>query len=390
MWIPLAILFLTSFKGFDLAESGTALSVGGVIGLAIGMASHGHIIDRIGGMRSLAVSSLAIGVSFPGLYMSRTWWEVAAWQAVGVFGGNLFSAADIEAVRRSESTTQRRTELFAALTTVRFFVVTGAFIAGTIGLKFNSGRLFWLSLVSVLFAAELIATIKFWNIRHHDDNFEKTNGAGNSAKYRDVLTNPMFMMFTGGMMILEITMIAAATLLAVYLASFGLKAWVFTAAYVLVCLSVATASYLVKSAAKRWTSAEVVVGTIAVSLVGNAGLAFIHWHGSIVPVTAVFLVACLIGLNVSEAGATTSGKAILLAFSSSAPSGRYANVLQTARGSAAAIVPGVYTLLFAVDPSVPFIVSSILLVMSGAAILFVGTRVNTADIPVEQGLALVE
>ena len=388
LWVPLALLYFHTVKNLSLDSSSGVLTIGGISGLAVGTCINGSLVDRIGAFKSLGISSAVLAVSFTGLMLSEGFWSLVLFQALGVFAGNLLSTGDAEAVRRSSTGETQRTHLFASLAMVRFSVICGGSLLGTIGLKLNpSGTWFWNVLFMVLATSELVAAVKFWRMREIpcDPNAPVLSS---SVRYRDVLSNRTFLVFVAGMVALEMAPSSLGTLLALYLRSFGFPDRSATASYMVLCCGVVLGSYLVRILSRHIARFKLLIGATTLSMVGSlmfSGLSVLSRAGVFALIAG--LVVAIILFNASEAGGAIVGKGITLSFATSTSSGRYMSVMQSAKGTINAVSPGVFTFLFAVNRSLPFACSAILLAI--AVGIFVVVRQLHGDVQRETNAVLV-
>lgn len=65
LWLPFALIFFTQGRGVGIGAAGVALTVGSLVGLAVGQLS-GHVLDseRFGPHRALVTSSLVRAAAF--------------------------------------------------------------------------------------------------------------------------------------------------------------------------------------------------------------------------------------------------------------------------------------------------------------------------------------
>ncbi|GBE65397.1 hypothetical protein MFM001_18590 [Mycobacterium sp. MFM001] len=367
LWVPLVFLFFTIGRGLPLTGAGVAATVGNTGALFVGAVVSGRVLDRLGPFRTMTVSGMLAAGAFLGFLTTTTLAAAALFCFAASMAANMFFTSDPEAVRRLTAEGHDRTQMFAALTSVRVLGFGIGALGATLGLVLDNGSgWFWSVLVALIAFGELITAILYWQLRWVDDvGGPDEPGEWQPPRYRDVVRQGGFMAFVAGVFVVALTTIGMDTALPLFMLSVGLPKWSTTVAYVVICVAVAASARLVSWIGRRvahlrvlsWSTALCAVSFLVVdSLVAvqNAGAAALF---------AVLAVG-LILFSMSDAACNTLGANIMLTFAPEESSGRHGSLLQTAWAAATAVAPGMYAALFSAGRILPWLVSSALLAVA--------------------------
>lgn len=140
LWMPFAVLFLVHGRGLPLVESGAALTVGGLLGLA-SVPLVGGITDRLGLVPALMTSNALRCGCFLCYPLVSTGWQVVAVSAVVGVGDRLFwtvNAPLVDAISAG-----READRLIGTQTIARFVGAGLGAAATAVLPFVAGEMMY-------------------------------------------------------------------------------------------------------------------------------------------------------------------------------------------------------------------------------------------------------
>jgi hypothetical protein len=369
MWVPLMFLFFTLGRGLSLADSGTAVTVGGCAALAFGTTVTWRVVDRIGPFRAKALAGVCDVPAFVGYLVTHNLTEVAVFSALEATAGGLFFVADPEAVRRISFDEQQRVHTFALLTSLRVIGFGLGAVLATLGLVLDvSATWVWDVMVVLIAAVSLGSAVLFWSLRYVDDIWspDDSGAASVQPRYRDVLRQGRFMVFIGGTFVVALVTIGMDVTLPVYLLSLGLPRWAATVSYLAICVLIALVAQVVSRLSRMVGQLRLLIGAtviLAAAYLVFAGLTVVHGGTGLL----LGLATALILFSVADAISNALASNVMLGFAPATSSGRHASLFQTAWALASTVAPGIYARLFTVARTLPWGFSALLLVVSAAA-----------------------
>jgi hypothetical protein len=369
IWVPLMFLFFTLGRGFPLAASGTAVTIGGCVGLVFGTTVTWRVVDRIGPFRTKALAGVCDVPAFVGYLITDDLAEVAVFSALAAMAASLFFAADPEAVRRISLDEHQRLQTFALLTSLRVIGFGLGAVLSTLGLILDVGAGWvWDLMIALIAGMNLVSAVLFWSLRYVDDIWipDDDGVTVEPPRYRDVLRQGRFMVFIGGTFVVALVVIGMDVTLPVYLLSLGLPRWSATVSYLVICVLIALAARVVHRLSGVVGQLRLLVCAtiiLAAAYVVFIALTAVHGTTSLLLMLALGLILFSLAHTISNSLASN----VMLSFAPAASSGRHASLLHTAWALASTVAPGIYARLFTVARTLPWGYSAALLLVSGAA-----------------------
>ncbi len=348
MWLPLGLIFFTRAQHLPLPQVGVAMTLGGLVGLALGPLT-GTLVDHFGPDRLVVASNLLRAVAFALFPAVATPWQLGLLTILVSAGDRMFWTANTPLMsrlvegRRLERTlgvqnVVRITGLAAGA------AASGVFVGSVRGLHL----LAWFNGASYVLAAALV--LMAFGVTGRAPAPPACHPDG-PAGWSAVLVDRPYLLFCGVQVLFAFCAQSLVTILPlVALTPFGGPTWLPGAA---VASGTATLA-LIQQPTLRLAERTSRLRTLLLAGVVFA-VSFVPLAWGTVP-DGVALVVLVLGMSVLGAfGDALWGSTMVAAANDSAPErlrGRYSALFQTAWGLAGAIGPAVYTGLLAVGNAV--------------------------------------
>ncbi|WP_243787976.1 MFS transporter [Saccharopolyspora gloriosae] len=368
VWVTFSLLYFTDGRGMQLSTAGAALSTGSLAALVLSGLAVGTFTDRFGPCPAATVSCVIRALVFPAYLWADTPVAVGL-IAFGVsLGDRLYWAAHGGLVAGATSDEQARRGMFALLNSLR----TLGFGLGALGvsvgaaLEHRVGPVFWTTIPLLNAAGFALSGYLFWRLGTRTGRLRGCEAARDARGYRGVFADRRFLAFTGATLALTLASVAFDSILPIYLRWLGMPLWLPPAAYVLSCVAIPAFQPVALWWGRGRAPMRLMVQAAVLLAVALAGFLLLGGFG--VPGAALLMSMLILLFSLGEALFGAVAMVLVLGFAGGRDSGRYGAFYQLVWGVAAAIGPGLHTLLFAVSAAAPWIVLAIALL--GAALVY--------------------
>ncbi|HET8662487.1 MAG TPA: MFS transporter [Micromonosporaceae bacterium] len=384
LWMPVGLIFFTRAQQIPVAQVGTALTLGGLVGLLAGPIS-GSLVDRWGPARFVFVSNVARAVVFALYPLVGSAWQIALLAAVFSASDRLFWTANTPLL--SQFVRGRRLDRILGTQNVVRIVGLGLGAALS-GLFAGSVQgLHWLAYVNalsfVVAAGVLLAAVSMRAPARADaeaDAPAEATGADRPAHpvgWRAVLADRPFVLLCGVQGLYALCALSLVVILPlVALDPLGGPTWLPGASIVVGNVVLALAQNpAVRLAEKtsRLRGLLISSATFAVTFVLMSFGTDVA-HSWVVPLV---LAVSVLGV----VGEALFGPMMTAAANDAAPErlrGRYSALFQTSWGLATVLAPALFTLLLAVDHRVLWLSAAGMALLTVPGLLVAGRRLPAA------------
>lgn len=161
LWMPFALLFLVHAQHLSLVDAGSALSIGGFVGLCF-MPFVGSAIDRLGVIPMIVASNVMRLIAFCCYPWVSELWQVSVVSAVVAVGDRLFWTVNTPMVKAL--TTGRESENMLASQTIARYVGAGVGSGALALLPANAGAGIYHLLAYVNAASYAVAGVMIFGV----------------------------------------------------------------------------------------------------------------------------------------------------------------------------------------------------------------------------------
>lgn len=376
VWGPLSLVFYTVYRGFSVAGTGTALTVGAGAAAALSIRPAGVLSDRIGPLRAQTIGAAlqAVGAAVTAAPVDSLALPAAV-AFIGGAGNNIFFTADTEGIRRVSADQEQCDRMFAQMASVRLVSFgLGAGFGGLI-LMFEK-RLPWLWIAGVESCAVAFVAVAAvcWTLKHIDDTwvpYGDTKRCDDAPpSYRSVLRQAPFMVFVFGQFGVALVTMGLDSILALYVLAVGLPRWTVPLSTAAACAVAAAVPLVVHRMAKRFGSVPMLMAAALAGAVSFVGYHLAGEVGLTAGVVVLTAASCLFGA--ADGTGAALGTAVALSFAPRHLSGRHASIHAASWSVGGVLAPMTYTVLFAQHTAAPWLFSVGLMLLTFTA--YAGVR----------------
>ncbi|MBS9534658.1 MFS transporter [Mycobacterium sp. M1] len=375
VWAPLALVFYTVYRGFSVAGTGAALTVGAGAAAVLSIRPAGVLSDRIGPLRAQSLGAVlqAIGAALTAAPVhSLALPAVVAF--IGGAGNNIFFTADTEGIRRVSADTEQCDRMFAQMASARLVSFgLGAGFGGLVLMFERRHPWLWVAGVESCAVVLIAVAVVFWTLRHVDDTWipygdtEKCDD--DPPSYASVLAETPFMVFVFGQFGVALVTMGLDSVLALYVLAVGLPRWSVPLSTAVACAVAAAVPLVVHRLAKRFGSVPMLM---VAALAGAAAFVGYYLSGAVGLTAGVVVLTVASGLfGAADGTGAALGTAVALSFAPRHLSGRHASIHSASWSVGGVLAPMAYTTLFAGHASAPWLFSAGLMLLTFTAYAWV-------------------